>query len=142
AQALQVFFVAVADPPPIEPEPSLRSYLTWLETEGNGKAQPTGNAVPAAVPAVRRRSRKHKRRRRKTAIGLPVQPPPTVPVEPFDVELVSMPPGATPPRQHSSLSRRDFAAFALGAGSVLLAILLGWAVALFFRKSPQADGKE
>jgi serine/threonine protein kinase len=142
AQALQVFLVAVADPPPVEPEPSLRSYLTWLETEGNGKAKPTVAAVPAAVPAVRRRSRKHKRHRRKTAIGLPVQPPPTSPVEPFDVELVSMPAGAASRRQHSSLSRRDFAAFALGAGSVLLAILLGWAVALFFRKSPQADGKE
>src|SRR5262249_28170967 len=71
AQALQVFLVAVADPPPEEPEPSLRSYLTWLETEGNGKARPTGTAEPAAVPAVRRRSRKHKRHRRKTAIGLP-----------------------------------------------------------------------
>jgi hypothetical protein len=141
AQALQVFLVAVADPP-TEPEPNLRAYLTWLETEGNGKAKPTGAAVPVVVPTARRRSRKHKRHRRKTAIGLPVQLPTAAPVEGFDVELVSMPAAATSQRQRTSLSRRDFAAFALGAGSVLLAILLGWAVALFFRKSPQADGKE
>lgn len=135
-QALQVFLVAGAEPTPAEHDPKLRSYLTWLETESNGRVA----AIPtaAAAPAPRRRSRKQKRQRGKTAIGLPVQPPPTPVVKDFDVELVPVPAAlpTAPVRPRSGLSRRDFVAFGLGVGSVLLAILVGWIMALLFRQTP------
>jgi serine/threonine protein kinase len=136
AQALQAFLVAGADSSPAEPNPQMRSYLTWLETDGNGKAKPPAGAAGATqgVPAVRRRGRKHKRQRRKTAIGIPVQPPPAAAAQQFDVELVTAPDAPAPVRDLSTLSRRDFAAFAIGAGSVLMAILVGWAVALLCHK--------
>jgi serine/threonine protein kinase len=129
AQALQVFLVGGNAPATEESDARLRSYLTWLETESNGeKKEEPAKAVPPAEP--RRRSRKHKRRRPKTAMSLPVQPPPTSSKE-FDVELVAMPTASQPRRR---LDRRDFVAFAAGAGSVLLAILLGWLLALIFRR--------
>src|SRR5207253_4560477 len=76
AQALQAFLVAGQEPPSGENDPKLRSYLTWLETEGNGRATKSERAVPqasgVAAPAPPRRlSRKPKRQRSRTAVGLP-----------------------------------------------------------------------
>jgi serine/threonine protein kinase len=146
AQALQVFLVAGSEGPSAEHDPKLRSYLTWLETEGNGKVAPSATAPLAGqTPAAPtpRRSRKHKRRQAKTAVSLPFKPPAAVPVPAFDVELVPLPTADVPPSAaRSGLSRREFVAFGLGAGSVLLAIVIGWVMALLFRKSPAADRRE
>jgi serine/threonine protein kinase len=148
AQALQVFLVAGSEPAPAEHDPKMRSYLTWLETEGDGRraakaikpASPPGTpaaegAAAVSAPATRRRARRQKRERVKTAIGLPAQPPPVAAGKEFDVELVPLPTASAGHAKHepAGLGRRDFVAFGLGAGSVLLAILVGWIMALLLR---------
>jgi serine/threonine protein kinase len=142
AQALQMFLVAGSEPGPAEQDPKMRSYLTWLDTEGNCRRGPQpGNsdlspATPAAAvapPVPRRRGRKSKRERVKTAISLPAKPPPLAAVKGFDVELVPLPAPAPMRAERTKLYRRDFVAFGLGAGSLLLAILVGWIMALLFR---------
>ncbi|HMF10732.1 MAG TPA: serine/threonine-protein kinase, partial [Gemmataceae bacterium] len=138
AQALEVFLTAGSEPTAAQQDPKLSKYLTWVEAEGNGKAKAVApTKAPAAVHGTSR-PRKHKRHRPKTAMSLPAQPPPA---QAFDVELVPVPapapalaPTVVPPLpRRSGLNRRDFAAFAIGAGSVLLAILVGWAVARLAR---------
>jgi serine/threonine protein kinase len=129
AQALQVFLVAGNELTSSESDARLSSYLTWLETASNGEKQE--ETTPSAPPAeAARRARKHKRQRPKTAMSLPAQPSPS-PNRDFDVELVAMPPVAQPRR---TVSRRDFLAFVMGAGSILLAIFIGWLLALVLRK--------
>jgi serine/threonine protein kinase len=137
AQALQGLLVAGAEPSALESDTRLRSYLTWLENEGNGKKKgvPAKPPAAAAVPSTpaRRRGRKHKRPRPPTAISTPVQPPSGTAVQEIDVELVAFSPPPSPAPASHGLSRRDFIAFALGAGSVLLAILAGWIIALILK---------
>jgi serine/threonine protein kinase len=155
AQALQVFLAAGTQAAAPEPDASLSSYLLWLQ-EVNGqrtveapkpvpavpRVEPVppphapAVAVPEAAPAkkhgTRRRGRKHKR----PAVSMAA---PAKPV--LDVELVPLP---TPPAEPAPpaglrLGRRDFLAFGAGAISVLLAILLGWLVAVVVRKKPPAE---
>jgi hypothetical protein len=149
AQALQAFLVTGHEPVPPEKDPKMCSYLTWLEMEGDGQrarqasqrdlpaatAAP-GSAAGAAVSAGRRRARRQKRERVKTAISLPAKPPPGAAAKEFDVELVPMPvmAGAVL-NERSRLGRRDFVVFGLGVGSVILAILVGWIMALILRNT-------
>ncbi len=138
AQALQVFLVAGNEAPAIEQDPKMRSYLTWVEAEGSDKAKQelpkvSAQAIPIAVPKEGRTPRRA--RSAKAAVENKAA------AFEFDVELVSVPmpapiPAGKPPR---GLSRRDFVAFGLGAGSVLLAILLGWLMAVLLRQKPPAD---
>jgi hypothetical protein len=155
AQALQVFLAAGGDPvASAEDDARMRSYLTWLEggepqpaaappLKAGAPAAPPRPAPPAKppvkpAPAPEAKPPRGKRRTR------PPEPPPEVepveeaePVEPlgpskFDVELVP-----TSPEKSSWLDRlpvrltgRDFLMFGLGAATVLVAILLGWLVAV------------
>jgi serine/threonine protein kinase len=138
AQALQVFLVAGNEAPAIEQDPKMRSYLTWVEAEGSDKAKQELPKVSAqAVPIVAPKEGRAPRRARfpKAAVENKAA------TFEFDVELVAVPmptaiPAGKPPR---NLSRRDFVAFGLGAGSVLLAILLGWLMAVLLRQKPPAD---
>jgi serine/threonine protein kinase len=165
AQALQVFLAAgVETLPAPEADPRMRSYLTWLETEANGKppsppaAIPVGQPVAAGVapasarpktPGGKRRSKKNRRRRPPTIVSVAVAPPPTSPPTPppapaaipvaiaqgIDVELVPASVlGKDDGIKRSGLSRRDFLAFGAGAVCVLGAIGLGWMVAQLARK--------
>jgi serine/threonine protein kinase len=143
AQALQMFLVAGSEPATADQDPKFRSYLTWLETEGNAKAatQPVGPAPPTAVATDRRRGRKQKRQRARTAMSFPVQPPTAPSAVGVDVELVPInaPPTGTATPAPGGLGRRDFVAFGLGVGSVLLAILVGWITALLLRNAPEDE---
>jgi hypothetical protein len=58
------------------------------------------------------------------------------------VELVPINPPVVPQPAHQrkGLNRRDFIVFGLGAGSVLLAILVGWITALIFRPASADEG--
>jgi serine/threonine protein kinase len=142
AQALQMFLTAGAEPArPSEEGPNLRKFLTWLETEGNdGKeslaASPkspqavpvrSAAAVPtaaaAAAPAGRRHAHKKHKRHKHGARA-----------EAYGVELVAatLPPGtaAAPPDQGGlHLSRREWLLVASGGAAVLVAVLVGVALA-------------
>jgi serine/threonine protein kinase len=136
AQALQVFLAAespTADAP--EADAKMRSYLTWLEARDG--AAPAKAAAPAAAkppkpaaakPAAGKKATK--KRRRHNAAG----PPAAAPAAGADPDVESLP-QAAPVRQAGAaayagrISRRDFVAFGLGAGSVLVAIFLGWIAA-------------
>lgn len=136
AQALAPFLGGAADAgPKPDADPRMRSYLTWLETEADGKrAAPV--AAPAKAQAVavpvkkehagKRRSKKHRRHR---GAAVPV----AAPVPAVNVELV--PAGElrqeAPPAPRG-LTRRDVVAFGLGVMSVLAAIFVGWLAARLF----------
>jgi serine/threonine protein kinase len=153
AQALKAFLAAGMEPSPHpEASPQMRSYLTWLETEAR-KPPPTPPApVPPAVSlrksnsklkgsASKRRSRKQKRQRAKgshVASAQPTAAPVAVPVGAIE----PVPAGARKREAAEGwrLDRRDFLLFALGAGSVLLAIGVGWLLAQLFGKGkPPAE---
>jgi serine/threonine protein kinase len=148
AQALQVFLAAGLETE-AEPEahPPMRSYLSWLESEED-------QAPPAAAPAEplpeespnssagKRRSKKGKRPRQKTAITTPapVKTTVTAAVSDKDIELglpaVVLPEKSGAPAAGPWLSRRDLLLFALGAGSVLFAIFVGWLLAWLKKEKP------
>jgi serine/threonine protein kinase len=162
AQALQVFLVAGSAPAPrIEDVPQMRRYITWLETgKDDADKEPVPAPVaagPLAVPAVptlappvpprqvapaqpapspahREKGRKHKRHKHRAAAVAPVAPF-AVPMNAndFDVELVTLPPSpqAVPPGL--GLSRRDWLLLGAGAGGVILAVLLGWGLAVVIK---------
>jgi serine/threonine protein kinase len=145
AQALQVFLVAGSEPASTDQDPKFRSYLTWLEKESGGMApaQTSPAAKSPVATAQRRLHRKQKRQRQKTAMSVPAGQPGPSPVQEIDVELVPIPaPVPSSPRGHSGLCRRDFIAFGVGAGSVLVAILVGWLTAKLFGASSGDDGKK
>jgi serine/threonine protein kinase len=143
AQALQVFLAAEAAPiANPEADAKMRSFLTWLEAGDESAAtkpaaaptptkaspvvaKPVAAAVAAPV-AVRAKPAVAKKARPAEA-----EPAPATNAD-VDVELVS---SQTPAKERGvggwlgQLSRRDFIAFSLGAGSVLVAIFVGWLVA-------------
>jgi serine/threonine protein kinase len=175
AQALQAFLAGgqdhLAAP---EADPKMRTYLTWLETEGRESDRPSGTGipvakvaapaapplspanptpaapakVPAAPPAVPKnpnpsnrppgeRGGKKRTKKKHSRVTLPPVPQPAVAVPvatpvSADVELVPMSarPTVTPRPVSPGLSRRDFFAFALGAGSGALAAVAGCVLAL------------
>jgi serine/threonine protein kinase len=132
AQALQVF-LAAESPPAESPgaDARMRTYLTWLEGSNDAApVKPAALAVPVAKPVGGKRAAKKSRRRKVQG------PPQAVPVGRADagpdVELLPRAIPVAPPVAGGYLgwvSRRDFVAFGAGAGSVLLAIFLGWVVA-------------
>src|SRR5262249_43421633 len=132
AGALETFLVAGGVPPSSpDLDPEMKPYLTWLEAE-NSKPPPVPPApaaplrVPAKPPPARPdRPRGSKRKDRKGR----ARPPE---VAAFDVELVAVAPGPDAGAPGLWLSRRDFLMFVTGVGSVLLAILAGWALAALF----------
>jgi serine/threonine protein kinase len=146
AQALQVFLVAGAEPlANPEPDARMRSYLTWLErgeeapAAGKPAAPPSPpKGVPAAaVKAPRHAPDKPASRKRRPDAGLPpAAPPAAAGGADFDVELLPAEPATSKgglAQQIAQLSRRDFVLLGLGAASVLVAIFLGWLVALIVR---------
>jgi hypothetical protein len=163
AQALQVFLAAGAEPAANpEAEARMRSFLTWLEAgdeaapappKSAAPAKPVAAAVarpvaavaapakapkPAAAPAAKPASDKQpaKKPMRQEVRAQPDAPAAKDGSAGFDVELLPAAPlagKAGPARYLPPLSRRDFVVFAIGAGSVLAAIFLGWLVALVVR---------
>jgi hypothetical protein len=139
-----VFLVAGSEPASTDQDPKFRSYLTWLEKESGAvaPAQTSPDDQSPVATAQRRLHRKQKRQRQKTAISAPAGQPGPAPVQEFDVELVPIPaPVPSSPRGHAGLCRRDFIAFGVGAGSVLIAILVGWLTAKLFGTSSADDGR-
>jgi hypothetical protein len=147
AQALQAFLSAEAVPAANpEAEARMRSFLTWLELgdEPAPSAKPAAPpsppkaaappvarpAVAVAAPAPKPAAEKHrsKKQRRQEARAAAAAVPPA-PEEGFDVELLPAAPAAAKAGFLARLSRRDFVAFGVGAGSVLAAIFVGWIVA-------------
>jgi tRNA A-37 threonylcarbamoyl transferase component Bud32 len=162
AQALQMFLAAGSEPtvaPVVDAQ--MDSYLSWLEKGDNGAgaaapaaavatpaAQPAAAALPAKPPApaaapaaVRSSGRKHRSRKHKHKSAdkpVPVAAKAPVTKETIDVDLVAIgtsQPGAAAAGFH--LSRRDFLMFGLGAGSVLVAGAVGFAVAKVIEKIRQ-----
>jgi serine/threonine protein kinase len=146
AQALQAFLAAeaapVANP---EADARMRSYLTWLEVgdEAAPAAKPVAPAsppkaapvaprpaaAPAAVAKVPRKADKHGSRRHKRSEPVPSAVPAGQAEADYDVELMPADPVVQPTGSLGGLRRRDVVAFGAGAGSVLVAIFLGWVVA-------------
>ncbi len=143
AQALQAFLAAAGPEQLLSPEsdPRMRSFLTWLEVEANGKgkglARPAAPAANAASVQAMKDKAEKRRARKKQKRARPPAPAATPAKAPgFDVELVPAA-GLAPPAPaegRSGLGRRDFLMFGAGAGSVLAAIFLGWLLARFARK--------
>jgi serine/threonine protein kinase len=160
AQALQVFLAAGAEPAANpEAEAKMRTYLTWLEVGDEAapksatpaapvKAVPAPVARPVAAvavatpPAVKAAKpvaapasdKKHARQpKQPAATAQPVRHTDAPKGADIDVELLPAGPPADKPGLVSRLTPRDFIVFGLGAGSVLVAIFLGWLVALVVR---------
>jgi serine/threonine protein kinase len=160
AQALYAF-LGGGQEPPVSPEadPRMRSYLTWLESDGKKPAArpvaaglPPPAGPPLAVPApkvaaaalrpakskkhaAKRRSKKH---RRKTS-ALAISPPPAAEspplAQPLEIELVpagSLAAEAGVPA--GRVRRRDVLIFAAGVASTCGAAFVGWLVAHLLRK--------
>jgi serine/threonine protein kinase len=159
AQALQVFLAAGNEPARASEEgPSLRRYLTWLETSGNnerdgGQPQPTAakqaSKPPLAMPVAggeaptaeraghRHGSKKHKRHKHAKASAGDKQPSASVRTEKYDVELVPamVPPGALtaqPARPAILLNKREWLLVGLASGATLLAVIAGIVLARVF----------
>ncbi len=128
AQALQVFLVAEAAPVPnAEAEARMKSYLTWLESgdQLEPAAPPPRLSRPPAAVVEKPPAKKPARPKAKDV-------PKAAPAGTPDVELlpVAVAPKVAPPALgRLAVTRRDFIAFGLGVGSVLVAIFLGWIVA-------------
>jgi serine/threonine protein kinase len=160
AQALQMFLAAGSEPAaPLAADAQMTSYLSWLETGDNGAgapavpvaapvgkpaaaALPAQQPAPAAAPAALRSSgRKHRSRKHKhksAAKPVPVAAKAPVAEQAFDVDLVAL--GASQPGAAAGgfrLGRRDFLMFGLGAGTVLVASAVGFAVAKVIEKIRQ-----
>jgi len=148
AQALQVFLAAEAAPiANPEVDAPMRSFLTWLEVgdEVAPAAKPAAAVAPAVArplaavaPAVAKSPRPApdkqpaKKVRRNDARPVPEAVPVVQANAAFDVELLpARLPAKKPGLGHylGQVSRRDFVAFGIGAGSVLVAIFVGWVVA-------------
>jgi serine/threonine protein kinase len=172
AGALETFLVAGSVPPSSpDLDPEMKPYLTWLETEDSRSPAPRSGPVPtlpatpplvsipakppsgAALPAAPARPQtpearidRHKRKRkvrkeRPVPPGLPAgaaAPDPGA----VNVELVEVAPAARKHGPGLRLSRRDFVMFVTGVGSVLLAILAGWALAALFGPKKERDQEE
>jgi serine/threonine protein kinase len=143
AQALHVFLMAGDAPArPLEAEPEMRKYLTWLETDGGADGRPatapapSGVKPPQGLPAGRPvrtgtphppSSKRNKRRKPAEPVALvPVLVTPTE--EESDVELVSasMPEADGSPPAHGWLpGRRDWVFMGIGAGAVIVSAGLG-----------------
>jgi serine/threonine protein kinase len=145
AQALQAFLTAGSAPVRrIEDAPQMRRYLTFLETGKDIDAGPATAAPPMATPlgppvavqavpllpntnaASREELNRHKRHKhRADRAARKANGPPQI-----DVELVAVPAPVLPSaRPKSSLSRRDWMLLGLGAGGVVLAVLVGMILA-------------
>jgi serine/threonine protein kinase len=165
AQALRAFLGAGEDGAgSAAPGAPLQAFLQWLNHEpmtpgpavavpSKSPASKTTVSVPAAAgpeetagpsrsssppPAPRTVSRRAKERRRvpDAAGPAPQTAPPSAPRETWDVELVPARSRAGQ-GQGVQLSRRDFLMLALGGGSVLFAVFLGWLLAQVLRNPPQ-----
>jgi len=159
AQALQVFLAAESQAANgLEVDARMRSYLTWLET-GEQAAPPAPSSPPKAGPAIPLAKPVTSPAAEPVPIAQPVKPaadrpsPEKVPAKKsrrsdaktppeavaatdddagFDLEVS---PRVAAVRQVGAagylgqISRRDFVAFGVGVGSVLVAIFLGWVFA-------------
>src|SRR5262249_18019316 len=131
-QALQPLLTGASEPAlPLEAEPQMKKYLTWLEA-GNGEGGPRADpavavTAPAASPVARpvappsgkdgnapsarkQHSKKHKRKKSSLHRG-PAKAHAARPAQEFDVELVPTPTPRLPapsPARGGGLSRRDW----------------------------------
>jgi serine/threonine protein kinase len=164
AQALEVFLAAGAPPSSPELDPSMASFLSWLDDEG--KKEPDGPASPdlpsteilatlpakpssGAVPVVAAKPlppkapsakdkppRKGKKKRRPAAPASAAGAAPLV-----DPGLITVP-SAVARRKAAApggLTRRDFVMFLAGVGSGLLAYAIGRGVAILLGRPRPKD---
>jgi hypothetical protein len=102
--------------------------------------KPASGTLPTAGVVLPVRGKKpdqaeHRPKRKKGPPPIPGAPSPPEGEAIFDVELVPVP--GSPGKAKAGrlpITRRDLLAFGLGVGSTLLAILVGWLLALLFRK--------
>jgi eukaryotic-like serine/threonine-protein kinase len=161
AQALQVFLAAgdgsLAAP---EADPNMRSYLTWLEGEGEPKP-PATKPVPLAVPvttppplpngpgkqdrsrppSAKRRTKAKKGRRSSSkpppVPSTPVAAPIPMPTSVVNVELVPVP---TEQRTTGGrVTRRELVLFGIGVIAGAVAAFAGCLVALSGKKDVRRD---
>jgi tRNA A-37 threonylcarbamoyl transferase component Bud32 len=160
AQALQVFLAAGSETTAVaDVDVRMSKYLTWLEKGDDGEkagpppAAPTAAAAPArpAAASAERRAhdRKHHTRKRKQKPTARVTPQAAKAAQPaaaqaavgrIDVELVpaaQLPAEGAAVRPAYHLGRRDFLMLGIGAGSVIIAGAIGFAVAKVIEKLRQ-----
>jgi tRNA A-37 threonylcarbamoyl transferase component Bud32 len=165
AGALQVFLTAGPEPAAApEADPHMKPYLRWLEGQGIAAGSPPvatpvapsapGGTIPAGLPVVapaapsaspartdsRRRKRHKKRHEAASPPTVPFSVPPAAPepaVQQIDVEPVELPQLEPPGRKllGMHLSRRDFAAFGIGALAGSAVTFLGCYFALQLGKN-------
>jgi serine/threonine protein kinase len=125
--------------------------LPALPTESS-KAASSAEVRSKASPG-KRRSKKHKRHRQRPASGIQTNPPVGIPTgapvgtpsNALDVELIPTEPHPTDrtvSSTRSGVSRRDFLVFAIGAGSVLFAVFVGWLAAYLKARKPATSSEE
>jgi eukaryotic-like serine/threonine-protein kinase len=132
AQALEAFVAAGSAPARAsEDGPQLKKYLTWLEITHEGRDGADAPAPAMAAPA--------KTGRVSAPVAAGVAPPPQAPRKPpssaeFDVELLPMPALPSVPRPRwFTITNRDWFFLAVGAGGVIFAGMVGFALAWLFR---------
>jgi serine/threonine protein kinase len=138
AQALLAFQAAsVAPPRAVEEGPQLKKYLTWLEMNPENRAAEPVAAVAEPVVAMPVEAAKPARAVAPMAfpVAAPYARPKAVPSAEFDVELVEAVPAAAvaPRRGFFRITGRDWFFLALGAGGIIFAGLVGFALALVLR---------
>jgi serine/threonine protein kinase len=131
AQALLAFQTGVGLPAqPVEEEPQLKKYLTWLEMDPESRSAepPVAEAVVATPPAPAAAEDSIPTAEAISVAVSSAEPPP-LPHEQFDVELVP----AAPRRGVLPITNRDWFFLALGASGVILAGVVGFALAWLLR---------
>lgn len=171
ARAMEVFLAAGAGPlSSPELDPSMSTYLAWLESENRRDPMPSTDEYPTAVPtplpgtaATRRKpvtavmptvaqktkpvklptdSERARKAKKKPSEEPVVQEEAAAPL----VELDLITPSAVATRRKeapatSGLTRRDCLVFFLGVASGLLAYALGWGLATLLGRSRPKDGE-
>jgi hypothetical protein len=125
ARALQAFQTGAGTPAPaIEEGPQLKKYLTWLEMHPEGRAAEPAAAVAEPVVAAAEPEPGEA-----AEAARPVAKPRPRPGKEVDVEMVP----ALPHRGIFVITNRDWFFLALGAGSVICAGMVGFALAWLLR---------
>jgi serine/threonine protein kinase len=156
AQALQMFLLAEAAPAtgPSQGQggagAAQRKYLSWLD-ELPQEAPAAPRAKPAAPPpSPKPQPAKKLKRDRKADVDRPANPvSPAAPASPprgkvetegemldpgdIDVELVPLPTPGSSAEGWLGFSQRDWLFLGIGAGAVLLVVLVGLLIAVIFR---------
>ena len=148
AQALEVFLAAGAETSHApESDPKMRSYLTWLQEEGEQNPAPAAHRTrdrlapsPAGASGERGRAQKQAAEAQTSCPDLRQRPARSRRPAPRFQSLTwnwRRPPEPQP-LFGLPLTRRDFVVFGVGAGAGALATFLGCLVAVFGRRTASA----